>query len=187
MSDLTEEQLRLMMPTASKKNIKTFLPSLNKAMNEFRIVKPMQIAAFIAQITHESGSLHYVEEIADGSMYEYRKDLGNLEFIALQTAHANHTTTGHFYKGRGLIQITGYFNYVRCGAGLNVDLVTNPKLLCEVEYACRSAAWFWDSHNLNNYADVGLFGATTKVINGGFNGAKERLANYARCKKVLGC
>lgn len=184
---LTTEQLHEMMPYATDRNIDKFLQPLNRAMKEFRIITPLQIAAFIAQLTHESGSLRYVEEIADGSMYEYRKDLGNLEFIALQTAHANHSTTGHFYKGRGLIQLTGYYNYVKCGEGLNVDLVRNPKLLCEPEYACRSAAWFWNSHNLNALADVGLFNNTTKIINGGFNGKAERLANYQRCKEVLEC
>lgn len=88
---------------------------------------------------------------------------------------------------RGLIQLTGYYNYKACGKGLKVDLLTNPKLLTEPDYACRSAAWFWDTHNLNNFADVGLFGATTKAINGGFTHAAERIANYSRCKKVLSC
>lgn len=184
---ITPEQLHDMIPYASDRKIEKFIKPLNAAMMEFNIVKPLQIAAFIAQITHESGSLHYVEEIHDGTNYEFRKDLGNLEFEALQIAHANGTTTGCWYKGRGLIMITGYYNYKKCGKGLNVNLLTNPKLLTDAEYACRSAAWFWDEHNLNNFADVGLFGATTKVINGGFNGAVERNANYARCRSVLGC
>ena len=179
---LTKEQLHLMMPNASKSNIDKFLLPLNEAMEEFKIVKPLQIAAFIAQIAHESGSLHYVEEIASGANYEFRKDLGNLEFEALQAAHANYTTTGKFYKGRGLIQITGYYNYKACGTALKVDLITNPKLLSEVGYACRSAAWFWDSRNLNSYADLGKFSNITKRINGGTNGSTERLANYVRCK-----
>lgn len=184
---ITSEQLHEMIPYASDKKIDKFLVPLNEAMKEFNITKPLQIAAFIAQIAHESGSLHYVEEIHDGSNYEFRKDLGNLDHLALQIAHANYTTTGKWYKGRGLIQITGYYNYAACGKALELDLIRHPKLLAETEPACRSAGWYWDSHNLNNFADVGLFGATTKAINGGFNGAKDRLANYARCRKVLNC
>ena len=183
----TKEQLHLMMPNATEKNVNKFVLPLNEAMEEFKIVKPLQIAAFIAQIAHESGSLHYVEEIASGANYEFRKDLGNLEFEALQAAHANHSTSGKFYKGRGLIQITGYYNYKACGTALKVDLITNPKLLSEEVYACRSAAWFWHSRSLNSYADLGKFSNITKLINGGFNGSTERLANYARCKKVLEC
>jgi len=184
---LTKEQLHLMMPNASKSNIDKFLLPLNAAMEEFKIVKPLQIAAFIAQLAHESGSFHYVEEIASGSNYEFRKDLGNLEFEALQAAHAKHSTSGKFYKGRGLIQITGYYNYKACGTALKVDLITNPKLLSEEVYACRSAAWFWHSRSLNSYADLGKFSNITKLINGGTNGSTERLANYARCKKILEC
>lgn len=183
----TKEQLHLMMPDATEKNVNKFVLPLNAAMEEFKIVKPLQIAAFIAQIAHESYNLHYVEEIASGANYEFRKDLGNLEFEALQAAHANYTTTGKFYKGRGLIQITGYYNYKACGTALKVDLITNPKLLSEEVYACRSAAWFWDSNRLNSYADLGKFALITKRINGGTNGSKERLANYTRCKKILEC
>lgn len=96
---ITSEQLHEMIPFASDRKIEKFLLPLNEAMKEFNITKPLQIAAFIAQIAHESGSLHYVEEIADGSWYEFRKDLGNLEFEALQIAHANGTTTGKWFKG----------------------------------------------------------------------------------------
>jgi len=184
---ISGEQLHEMMPNATDRNIGKFLIPLTRAMQEFSITSPMQAAAFIAQITHESGSLRYVEELADGSWYEFRKDLGNLEFEALQVAHANGTTTGPWFKGRGLIQITGYYNYKACGKGLKADLITNPKLLMETDYASRSAAWFWDTHNLNSFADVGNFYATTKIINGGQNGKEARLANYTRCKEVLGC
>ncbi len=184
---LTSEQLHDMMPNATDKNIEKFLSPLNNAMKEFNILTPLQISAFIAQITHESGSLHYVEEIASGSNYEFRKDLGNLEFAALQIAHANDSTTGKFYKGRGLIQITGYYNYKKCGEGLKADLIHNPRLLKEVDYACRSAAWFWNTHNLNRFADVGNFDRTTKIINGGQNGKADRIKNYTRCKEILEC
>jgi len=184
---ISHEQLHTMIPNASDRLIDKFITPLNDAMKRFEINTPLRIAAFIAQIAHESGSLHYVEEIADGSAYEYRKDLGNLKPEALSAAHANHTTTGRFYKGHGLIEITGYDNHKECGEALGIDLVTNPRLLCEPEYAALSAAWFWNEHNLNEYADQGMFGNITRKINGGTNGAKERVKNYALCKKVLEC
>lgn len=96
---ITKEQLHLMMPSASEKNVLKFITPLNEAMKEFKIQTSLQIAAFIAQIAHESGNLHYVEEIASGANYEFRKDLGNLEFEALQSAHANGSTSGKWYKG----------------------------------------------------------------------------------------
>lgn len=183
---LTSEQLHLMIPRASDRTIAKFLTPLNLAMKEYSIASPLRVAAFIAQIAHESGSLHYVEEIHNGSNYEFRDDLGNLEFLALQTAHANYSTTGKFYKGRGLIQLTGFFNFKACAEALNIDCLKVPSLLSVPINAARSAAWFFDTHNCNSLADVGLFDKISRVINGGTNGRAERRENYARCCKVLG-
>ena len=183
---LTSEQLHDMIPLATDRNIAKFLAPLNSAMYEFNINTPLRVAAFIAQIAHESGCLHYVEEIHDGSNYEYREDLGNLDFEVLQIAHANYSTTGRWYKGRGLIQLTGYTNIKACGKALGLDCVHSPKLLSDPINACRSAAWFWDTHNCNSLADVGLFTKITRTINGGTNGTAERVANYKLCKTVLG-
>lgn len=88
---------------------------------------------------------------------------------------------------RGLIQITGYDNYVACSIGLGIDCITNPRILSEPEYAAKSAGWFWSIHKLNELADKGEFVKITKVINGGTNGVKDRLQNYSRCRKVLEC
>ena len=162
------------MPFA-KARIPSFVAPLNGAMHEFHINSPIRQAAFIAQIAHESGELRYVEEIASGSAYEGRKDLGNTQ-----------PGDGMKYKGRGLIQITGRNNYLECGKALGVDLVTQPELLETNDLACRSAAWFWASHGLNDLADKGDFERITKHINGGYNGLKERQAYYAKALLFLG-
>ena len=171
---ITGAQLQSIMPFA-KARIPAFIEPLNAAMHEFHINSPIRQAAFIAQIAHESGELRYVEEIASGIAYEYRKDLGNTQ-----------PGDGMKYKGRGLIQITGRNNYLECGKALGVDLVTQPELLETNDLACRSAAWFWASHGLNDLADKGDFERITKRINGGLNGYQERLAYHARAKMALG-
>jgi putative chitinase len=184
---ISQEQLHEMLPYATDRDIGKFYLPLIDAMKEFCIDTPLRIAAFVAQIGHESGSLRYVEEIASGKAYEHREDLGNLDPLALIAAHANHSTTGVFYKGRGLIQITGYTNYVACCLGLGIDCIRNPKLLKDPINACRSAAWFWSSKELNKKADLGLFDEISRKINGGSNGKEERRALYKRCLEVLGC
>ena len=146
-------------------------------MTEFGIDTPARQAAFLAQVAHESGSLRYVREIADGSAYEGRADLGNIE-----------PGDGPRFKGRGLIQITGRANYRTCSKALYGDdetLLQHPELLEDVVPACRSAAWFWWSHGLNSFADVGDFREITQVINGGGNGYNERWTYYQRAKTVL--
>lgn len=171
---ITGAILQSIMPFA-KARIPSFVAPLNGAMHEFHINSPIRQAAFIAQIAHESGELRYVKEIASGAAYEGRKDLGNTQ-----------PGDGMKYKGRGLIQITGRNNYLECGKALGVDLVTQPELLETNDLACRSAAWFWASHGLNDLADKGDFYRITKRINGGTNGLKERQAYYAKAMLFLG-
>ena len=171
---LDEATLLKIMPHA-KSRVQDFLEPLNAAMREFHINTPERQAAFLAQIAHESGELRYVKEIASGIAYEYRKDLGNTQ-----------PGDGMKFKGRGLIQITGRNNYHECGNALGVDLITSPELLETNDMACRSAAWFWASHGLNDLADKGDFERITKRINGGLNGLKERQAYYVKAMLYLG-
>ena len=88
---------------------------------------------------------------------------------------------GWLYRGRGLKQLTGKFNYEKCGKDLGIDLVGNPDLLLEPIYAARSAGWFWRSNNLSVFADVGDIKGMTKKINGGLIGYEARQALYDAC------
>ena len=183
--ELDKETFAACFPNASKKNIELYFPYYKESCAKYQINTPMRLAAFFAQIEVESGSLRYVEEIASGSAYEFRKDLGNLLPEALEIAHKVGRTTGRMYKGRGHIQLTGFYNYRKYGDSLGLDLEHNPELLTEPQYAVASACLYFNSHGCNELADVGLFGAITKRINGGYNHAKERLSAYSRNKKVF--
>lgn len=183
---LTPEQFKAAMPNASEANRLKYLPSMNDGMAKFGIHTAQRQAMFLAQVAHESGNLHYVEELASGAAYENRKDLGNLEKEALNAAHAKGTTTGKFYKGHGLIQVTGFYNHKKCGEALKVDAVNDPQILASARYAAMSAAWFWGTHGCNEFADQGDFKAVTKRINGGYNGLADRLAHWELAKKALG-
>ena len=170
---ITLDQLQQIMPHAGGRAA-VFLDSLNAAMEEFSINTPLRQAAFLAQIAHESGSLRYVKELATGSAYENRKDLGNVK-----------AGDGPRYKGRGLIQITGRTNYQRVASVLGFDCVNHPELLESRTNACRSAAWWWKEHGLNELADAGEFRKITRRINGGYNGEAERLRYYQIALGVL--
>lgn len=161
------------MPYAGDR-VAVFVEALNHAMLEFGVDTLGRAACFLAQIAHESGSLKYLREIADGSAYEGRKDLGN-----------THVGDGKRFPGRGLIQITGRANTEHC-------LVALGRPESDLEYletpmgASRSAAWFWKLHGLNELADTGAFGSITKKINGGYNGLDDRIRHYVRIRKVFG-
>jgi putative chitinase len=172
---ITIEQLRAMMPTLPKTKAETYLPHLNSAMDEFQINTPLRIAAFVSQLAHESAQLKYFEELASGSNYEGRKDLGNVV-----------AGDGVRFKGRGPIQLTGRANYREVGKALGVDLENNPKLASNPEIGFRIAGHFFESRELNKLADQQKFDSITKLVNGGFNGKADRDRYYATAKKVLG-
>lgn len=136
---LTNEDLKAMLPLSSEANRKKYIEWLNYFMLKYNIDTDKRIAAFIAQIGHESGQLRYVEELASGSAYEGRKDLGNTQ-----------KGDGKKFKGRGLIQITGRFNYALISKDLGEDFISNPELLSTPKYAVQSACWFWNKNKLND-------------------------------------
>ena len=174
---ITAQQLLHILPNAGQ-SAGVFVSALNTAMNHYQIVDLKRVAAFIAQIGHESGQLKYVKEIwgptKAQAKYEGRKDLGNTV-----------AGDGSKYRGRGLIQITGRINYMTCGEALALDLLKQPELLEKPQHACMSAAWFWATKGLNTLADAGQFDKITQRINGGQNGAADRQALYAKALKVL--
>ena len=88
---------------------------------------------------------------------------------------------GWKYRGRGLKQLTGKDNYTRCGAGIGVDLVSDPDKLLEPTYAALSASWFWESNHCGDFIDKDDFVGLTKKINGGTIGLADREARYKKC------
>lgn len=174
---ITEQQLLLILPNAGR-NAGVFVPVLNAAMNRYGIVGTVRVAAFIAQVGHESGQLRYVREIwgptAQQTGYEGRADLGN-------TVKGD----GSKYRGRGLIQITGRANYAACAEALGLDLIARPEMLELPQHAAMSAAWFWKQNGLNDLADRDQFLTITRRINGGLNGIDDRLELWKKAQAVL--
>lgn len=110
---------------------KQFSESMIKAAKAAGI-EGEELALFMGQVTHESGNFVYNKEIADGSAYEGRKDLGNTQ-----------PGDGVRYKGRGWIQLTGRANYLKYGKLIGVDLVNNPELAELPENAEKLAIAYW--------------------------------------------
>ena len=155
-----------------------WLPSIEQAMAEFSIDNRLRQAAFLAQIGHESGGLHWLVELWGPTeaqrSYEGRKDLGNTQ-----------PGDGYRFRGRGLLQTTGRANYATVGDYLGVDLTSHPEWLAEPQYAARSAGWYWHNKALNDLADKRNFVRITRLINGGTNGLEERYKLYYAALNAL--
>ncbi|WP_439863065.1 glycoside hydrolase family 19 protein [Pseudomonas antarctica] len=180
---ITLSQLVQILPGA-RLRAGIFLPALNAALLRFEIGQPKRIAAFLAQVGHESGQLRYVRELGS-DQYLSKYDTGTLAARLGNTPEAD--GDGQQYRGRGLIQITGRRNYLACSQALFGDdrLLRQPELLEQPQWACESAAWFWHSNGLNELADKDQFTTITRRINGGLNGLDDRLQLWGRAKAVL--
>lgn len=149
------------------------------ACERFGIDTPERIAAFLAQVSHESGGLLFLQEIWGPTpaqeRYETRSDLGNVL-----------SGDGYRFRGRGPLQITGRYNYARAGAALGLPLESEPELLAEIENGMAAAAWFWARANLNELADQAAFDRITRTINGGLNGLPDRIRRWNKTRVILG-
>ncbi len=179
---------------------------LEVAIEKFLIVTPKRVAAFLAQVGHESASFHRTDENLNYSAKALRATFAKYfpndesaaafarkpEKIASRVYAdrmgngAENTGDGWKYRGRGLIQITGKTNYAECGKALGMDLILAPHLLEAPLNAAMSAAWYWHSRGLNPIADDGHFELLTKRINGGLHGFDDRKARWEKAKVALG-
>ncbi len=161
------------------------LPGVLSCLEASQCNNVERIAQWFAQVGHESGGLMYMEELADGSQYNGREDLGNRPG----------TNDGVTYKGRGPLQITGRTNYGAVSAWAYgegyVDsptyFVDNPTQLAADDYGFMGTAWYWTvarGTQINEAADRQDHETVCRLINGGLTGYDDRVARYARAKEV---
>nr|WP_295083031.1 glycoside hydrolase family 19 protein [uncultured Roseateles sp.] len=175
-----EEKLAIVMPQATASRIDLYYQPLLAGMPKYGITSELQIAHFLAQLAHESGSFLYPEELASGEAYEGRNDLGNTQ-----------PGDGRRFKGRGLIQLTGRANYTRYSQASGQDFVSHPERIAnEPLLAVDVACWFWADKRIGPMADRDDVKAVTKAINGQADGPnthlKSRLEFLFRAKSLIG-
>jgi putative chitinase len=93
---------------------------------------------------------------------------------------------GWRFCGRGLIQLTGRNNYQAFADSLEMDINDVPEYLATFEGAAQSACWYWETNNLNRYADANDIKGLTKAINGGYIGLEDRQKHYEHALHVMG-
>ncbi len=180
------EQLQSVCTTArGRARCVEIFPHMAQWSMEYNIDTPERLAAFIAQVMHESVEFRYLRELG-GDAYLAKYDTGRLAEQLGNTPGAD--GDGQKYCGRGLIQITGRKNYWAVTNALGIDLIARPELLEQPDLAVRSACWWWDAHGLNDLADAHdtqNFYRITRIINGGLNGIDDRVGYWERARSAL--
>jgi putative chitinase len=174
---ITPQQLVSMGVSESRATV--YSASFNKYADRYGITSPLRKGHFISQALHESGYFRWSEEIwgptASQRSYEGRRELGN-------TVPGD----GYRYRGRGIFQITGRYNYRVFGRAIGVNLEANPSLLSTPDYSMQVSMEFWKDRNLNKYADADDLRTVTKRINGGSNGMADRQFKLNKAKRAFG-
>jgi predicted chitinase len=154
------------------------LADLNACLHRFEIDTPARIRHFLAQIGHESGGLRWLEEIADGSAYEGRRDLGNTQ-----------PGDGRRFKGAGAIQLTGRANYEAFSLFIADAQVMQGCAYVASRYPFTSAGFWWHNNRINEEVDAGAScRRISRLVNGRdpAHGLDDREAYFARASAVIG-
>jgi len=201
---LTLDQLKQLIP--KNKHVEHWHSALSQLLPDYGIDTEQRIAAFIAQCAHESGeftmikeNLNYRWESLRRTFPKYfptdelaRKYAQKPEAIA-NKVYANRmgngdeaSGDGYRYSGRGLIQLTGKDNYFWFAESIGISPEEASEYMATFEGASQSACWFWETNNLNQWADNDDILTLTKRINGGTIGLEDRIKHYEHAKHVLG-
>ena len=204
---LTLDQLKEMVP--GNPYINHWYEALEQLLPDYDINTPQRVAAFIAQCAHESGGFKAIKEnlnykpatlrklfgkyFPDDSIAEKYASLPNKQEAIANRIYANRmgngpesSGDGFKYCGRGLIQLTGKDNYTRFAQSLEITPEEVSEYLKTFEGCAQSACWFWETNNLNQWADKGDILTLTKRINGGTIGLEDRIKHYNHALHVLG-
>jgi putative chitinase len=183
--------------------------ALNQFLSDYGIDTPPRVAAFIAQCAHESGNFVFLKENLNYRAASLRKifpkyfptdelanqyaSLPNKAEAIANRIYANRmgngdeaSGDGYRYCGRGLIQLTGKNNYSNFADSIETPVEQVPAYLETFEGAVQGACWFWETNNLNQWADKDDILTMTKRINGGTIGLEDRKKHYEHAKHVLG-
>lgn len=184
---LTAVALQRIYPSANPK----FLQYINSMAAEWGIVTKAQMCMFLANVLVESNgfndkdlreNFNYRPEVLRDTFKKYIPSVDHAKRLIAQghEAIANHVYgnrlgntqpgDGWRYRGGGLIQTTGRYNFSVVSKAIKEDLVNFPGRIAEPDIAVKTALYYWSSKKCGSYADRMEVTACRKVINGGTHG-----------------
>jgi len=203
---VTFEQLNEFFEDTDEDIVSEFVIPLNEVMDFYEINTPERISMFHAQVGHESAGMtarkenlnysaqglnkifpkYFIRAGRDANAYAKKPEkIANVVYANRMGNGDEASGDGYRYRGRGLIQLTGKDNYTKFASDMEVSLEEAVVWLETPDGAAWSAGWFWDSRELNNWADNGDVLTVTKKINGGIIGLADREEHYAEALHIF--
>lgn len=195
---LTQSLMKKIAPDISQSLRDEYQKWLNYYCPRYEINNELRVSAFIANIMPETGRLTRLEENLNYSAKRLRQvwpsrfptmaianqyaknpqKLANYVYGDRNGNRGKNTDDGWRYRGGGAMQTTGRANYLATGNRMGIDLVKNPELLRQPQYAIWSACVEFQRRGCNQMADRRQITAIRKAINGGTNGLAEAQVYY---------
>lgn len=198
---LTREQLLRILKEPDLTD--RWLQPLNEAFQISEITEPEEIAAFLANASHETRGFRVFQEnlsyssahrILEVYPHEIKPSEAN-HFIHNPAGLANRVYAGRLgngpetsgdgykYRGRGIFQITGRHNYTLYGTLTGIPILKAPDLLLVPHNSAQIAASYWSHHDLGQAS----FEEVVRAINGpALLGLQSRKLLFDSYKKILG-
>lgn len=202
---ITLDQFQKMIPTNKSANV--WYDIATELFPKYGLTTTNRIAGFMAQAGHESADFRILQENLNYSQAALLKTFGRYftkdtakqyarkpEMIANRVYDdANRSNKlgntqpgdGWRFRGRGLIQLTGRWNYEKFGKDVGMTAEQAATYMETNKGAMESALWFWKTNNLNRFADADDIRGMSRAVNGGDNGMSDRVSRYSQNKSVL--
>jgi len=202
---LTEKQCKAILK--GNEEYAEWCALFNKILPANNIDSPTRMAAFLAQTCHESNYYRVTEENLNysskalsfiwGARFKragkdpqdyHRKPvrIGNFVYADRMGNGPEESGDGFAYRGKGAIQITGKENHTAFGKSVSITTDEALDYLLTKEGSLMGAVWYWNTNNLNQYADAGDLKTLCKRINGGYIGLDDRNHKYEKILAILG-
>lgn len=194
--------------------IALFYDDIVYAAERFGITEPLEQAHWLGQMAVESAAF---TQISEGFSYseqrlaqvfpkyfptpEIRAQYARRPAPTANRAYGNRlgngpesSGDGYRYRGGGLIQLTGRYNYAKRSQEIfgddrlvkNPDMIRNKASSDSRRNAAITSAKFWVNVNAKSPAMADNAKQVTKLINGGYNHLNERVSWTERFKSALG-
>jgi putative chitinase len=191
-----------------------WVDALNAACEQCNITSEPALAAFLANVGVESGSLtsfvegmnYSAQGLANQWPNRYSVDpkstvkvpnalaieLNRKPVAIANNCYANRNGNGNeesgdgwSFRGHGPIQISGRANFKACHDATGLDAVNDPECLTEPVGGALSSAWFFAARGCIAMAESGNFSGVVKAINGSVPSATNK--GPLRTSRFLAC